>query len=54
MLRFAHIILTPFRRRCNPLDSRYNWIHRGWDIKRRARFFENRWAYFAGFGACAA
>mmetsp|Transcript_43873 Transcript_43873/g.68661 ORF Transcript_43873/g.68661 Transcript_43873/m.68661 type:complete len:128 (+) Transcript_43873:56-439(+) len=29
----------------------YVWAYIGWDLKTRIQFFENRWAYFAGFGA---
>lgn len=28
----------------------YSWIRRGWDFQRRVTYFEQRWAYFFGFG----
>ena len=28
----------------------YVWIRMGWSLERRLKFFEERWAYFLGFG----
>ncbi|KAJ3326439.1 Etoposide induced 2.4 mRNA [Blyttiomyces sp. JEL0837] len=28
----------------------YKWVGRGWTLDRRVEYFEERWAYFAGFG----
>lgn len=29
---------------------RYKWINKGWKLEKRIEYFEERWAYFAGFG----
>lgn len=29
----------------------YTWMNRGWGLASRLRYFEERWSYFAGFGA---
>ncbi|KAG9291658.1 hypothetical protein G9A89_022077 [Geosiphon pyriformis] len=28
----------------------YKWINKGWNLEQRINYFEERWAYFAGFG----
>ncbi|CAG8614111.1 10982_t:CDS:2 [Funneliformis mosseae] len=28
----------------------YKWINRGWKLEQRIQYFEEKWAYFAGFG----
>jgi etoposide-induced 2.4 mRNA len=28
----------------------YKWINQGWKLEKRIEYFEERWAYFAGFG----
>ncbi|EXX63360.1 EI24-domain-containing protein [Rhizophagus irregularis] len=28
----------------------YKWINKGWKLEKRIEYFEERWAYFAGFG----
>ncbi|CAG8616819.1 4899_t:CDS:2 [Ambispora gerdemannii] len=30
--------------------TRYKWINKGWSLEQRISYFEERWAYFAGFG----
>eukprot|EP00042_Codosiga_hollandica_P027833 m.141414 g.141414 ORF g.141414 m.141414 type:complete len:312 (+) comp52600_c0_seq2:271-1206(+) len=35
---------------CSLWCFEYAWVSEGWDLKRRIEYFENKWAYFLGFG----